>query len=132
MVDNARDAKLVADWDQVCSDLLRLAKRRDCRSTHFSPAIPCDWAPESVVDTRYDMYFTSLGAWSYIIDLLESGHRFTPKPMDKPPNTVAYETVIDCGPNLPPLYIKLQILGGKILGRSFHNSVKKQRGSGNE
>jgi hypothetical protein len=76
------------------------------------------------MDPRFEMYFSSEGAWSYIIELLESGHQFTAVPMKKPPNTIAYETVVDCGPKLPPLYIKVQIYKGKILGRSFHNSVK--------
>lgn len=124
MTDDTGDSRLTAEWDLICRDLLRLAKYRSCRSTAFSPKIPCDWAPQSVWDARFDMYFTSEGAWSYIIEVLESGHRFTPTTMDKPPNTIAYETVIDRGLGLPPLYIKVQILGGKILGRSFHNSVK--------
>jgi hypothetical protein len=70
------------------------------------------------------MYFTSEGAWSYIIELLESGHEFTPVAMTRPPDTIAYETQIDFGPNRPALYIKLQIFREKVLGRSFHNSVK--------
>ena len=113
-----------AEWDEICRELLQLAKRQNCRSTHFSPSIPCDWAPESVMDPRFAMYFTPKGAWSNIIELLESGHRFKAVPMKKPPNTIAYETVIDCGPKLPALYIKVQIYKGMILGRSFHSCVK--------
>ena len=124
MVDDSGIGKSTAGWEQECSELLRLSKRRSCRNTAFSPKIPCDWAPQTVWDTRFDRCFTQEGAWNYIIELLESGHRFIPKAMGKPPNTIGYETVIDRGPNLPPLYIKLQILGGTIFGRSFHNSVK--------
>jgi hypothetical protein len=75
------------------------------------------------------MNFTSEGAWSFIIDLLESGLEFTPVAMTKPPDTIAYETIIDRGSGLPGLYIKVQIYKGKIHGRSFHNSVKRQRGT---
>jgi hypothetical protein len=124
MVDDRGVGKSAAGWEQVRGDLLRLAKSRTCRSTAFTPKVPCDWSPQSVWDTRFGMLFTSEGAWNYIIELLESGHQFTSKAMKTPPNTIAYETVIDRGSNLPPLYIKLQILGGRILGRSFHNSVK--------
>jgi hypothetical protein len=113
-----------ARWEEVRCELLRLAKRRNCRSTEFTPATPCDWAPQSVLDPRFEMYFTPEGAWSYIIELLESGLEFTPVPMTRPPDTIAYETLIDCGPNRPALYIKLQIYKGRVLGRSFHNSVK--------
>lgn len=70
------------------------------------------------------MFFTSEGAWSYIIELLESGHEFTPVTMTRPPDSIGYETLINCGPGRPALYIKLQIYKGKVLGRSFHNSVK--------
>lgn len=115
---------MAAEWEDIRRELLRLAKHRGCRSTNFSPSIPCDWAPQSVMDPRFGMYFTSEGAWSYIIDLLESGHEFTEVPMWKPPDTVAYETTVDCGQNLPALYIKVQIYRGKIFGRSFHNCVK--------
>jgi hypothetical protein len=76
------------------------------------------------MDPRFDMYFTPEGAWSYIIELLESGRQFTAVPMKKPPNTIAYEALIDCGPKFPALYIKVQIYKGMILGRSFHNSVR--------
>jgi hypothetical protein len=80
------------------------------------------------MDPRFDMYFTSEGAWSYIVELLESGRQFNAVQMKMPPDTIAYETVVDCGPKLPALYIKVQIYKGKILGRSFHNSIKGQRG----
>ena len=115
---------MVAEWDEIRRELLLLAKRRGCRSTDFSRSIPCDWGPQSVIDPRFDMFFTSEGAWSYIIELLESGHEFTPEPMQKPPDTIAYKTIVDCGPNRPGLYIKVQLYKGKILGRSFHNCVR--------
>ena len=115
---------MAAEWDLICRELLLLAKRRDCRRTDFSPTIPCDWAPQSVFDPQFEMTFTSEGAWSFIVDLLESGYEFNQVTMTKPPDTVAYEAIIDRGPNLPALYIKVQRYKGKILGRSFHNSVR--------
>ncbi len=115
---------MVGQWVEIRRELLLLAKRRNCRSTEFSRSIPCDWAPQSVTDPRFDMFFTSEGAWSYIIELLESGHEFAPEAMDKPPNTIGYKTIVDCGPNRPAIFIKVQIYKGKILGRSFHNCVK--------
>ena len=111
-------------WVETCDQLLKLANRRQCRLTDWSPSIPCDWAPQTVWDPRFEMLFTSEGAWSFIIELLESGHVFTPVQMKKPPDTIAYETTVNSGPNRPALYIKVQIYRGKILGRSFHYSVK--------
>ena len=115
---------MTPDWDCVCRELLLLASRKDCRQTDWSASIPCDWAPSTVWDPRFDREFTEQGAWLYVIELLESGHEFTPKTMRQPPNTIAYETIIELRPSLPKLYIKLQIHKGKILGRSFHNVTK--------
>lgn len=70
------------------------------------------------------MFFSDESAWLLIIDLLESDQRFIPTPMRKPPNTIAYETIVQLAPNLPELYIKVQSFKGRILGRSFHNVTK--------
>lgn len=118
---------MTPEWDGIRQELIRLAKRRECRRTDFSAAIPCEWSPQSVWDPRFGMFFTEPGAWAYIIELLESGCEFTPKTMEKPPDTIAYEFALKLAPNLPELYIKVQSFKGKILGRSFHNSTKEVR-----
>lgn len=115
---------MTPDWDSDREELLRLARRRDCRFTEFSPSIPCDWAPLTVWDPRFEMFFSDQSAWLLIVELLESGRAFTPKAMKKPAGTVAYETTTSLAPNLPELYIKVQIHKGRILGRSFHNVTK--------
>jgi hypothetical protein len=119
-----RECLLTAGWDQVREELLRLARHRGCRSTVWSRSIPCDWSPQTVWDPRLEMYFTSEGAWSLIIELLESGRQFTAKPMSEPPDTIAYEIVLRLAPSVPELYIKVQVYKGKVLGRSFHNSTR--------
>jgi hypothetical protein len=69
------------------------------------------------------MFFTDEGAWSYILEMLET-QVFIPKRMDKPPDTIGYELKAILEANRPLLYIKVQILDGRILGRSFHNSTR--------
>jgi hypothetical protein len=113
-----------ADWDSVRQELIRLAMKKQCRRTDWSSAIPCDWAPQTVWDPRFGMFFTDAGAWAYIIDLLESGREFTAAKLKRPPETVGYEIVLRLALNLPELYIKIQIFQEKIWGRSFHNSTK--------
>lgn len=112
------------DWEKRKPELIRLARNRGTRNTAWSPSIPCDWAPQSVWDPRFDMFFTDEGAWNYIVDLLESGHVFTEVKMHKPPDTIAYETCAHLSTNGGEIYIKVQVLRGRIFGRSFHNSTK--------
>jgi hypothetical protein len=87
--------------------------------------MPCDWAPPQV-ETKLGLFFTDAGAWAFIADLLESGHPFSAVTLRKPPGDVAYETTIRLREDLPVIYIKLQIKAGRIWGRSFHNSARKE------
>lgn len=113
-----------ADWDSVRQELIRLAKRKQCRRTVWSPGIPCDWAPQTVWDPRFEMFFTDAGAWAYIIELLESGTEFAAVQLRRPPDTIGYEVALKLAPNLPEVYIKIQIFQARIWGRSFHNSTR--------
>ncbi len=115
---------LTPGWDLIRKEMIRLAGRRECRFTQWSPSIPCDWAPSTVWDPRFDRFFTEESAWAYIMELLESGCEFAPVLMRRPPSSVAYEIVVTRGASLPDLYIKVQIHKGRILGRSFHNATK--------
>jgi hypothetical protein len=114
-----------ADWEVVRRECIQLAKSRHCRRTDWSPQVPCEWKPQTVWNPSTEMFFTDAGAWDYIIELLESGLQFSEvQNMRKPPGTVGYEVVTKLAPNLPDLYIKIQVYKGRIWGRSFHNSTR--------
>jgi hypothetical protein len=64
--------------------------------------------------------FGDIGAWEYIADLIESGQTLDETPQDD--NVTAYVMHVQ----LPdgPLYIKVRLGSGYILGRSFHYASK--------
>ncbi len=68
------------------------------------------------------MTFTEAGAWQLIEEKLEEGERLEEIELDTPPGRKGYVMLIHLEDNKPPLYVKLQLGGGKVIGRSFHYS----------
>jgi hypothetical protein len=101
--------------------LVLLSRRKKARVTGAS-GYPCDWRPASVWCPATKAYFTEEGAWEYIANLIEGGHPMDPLILDVPPGRTAYVLLVEVDANVPLLYIKLQLGGGKIIGRSFHYS----------
>ena len=67
--------------------------------------------------------FTNDGAWELVASKLENGHRVTIMEFDKPKGAPGYVMNIRLDSSTgPPLYVKLQLHRGRILGRSFHYS----------
>ena len=93
----------------------------------FSSGQPNDWRPGQArnPDGELDSYFTDASAWEYIAVKLESGHPVKVMPLEKPPGAKGYVMKIDIEPEIPQLYVKLQLGSGKIFGRSFHYSEQK-------
>jgi len=85
--------------------------------------MPTDWRPNQIRSPTSGDFFTQDGAWHFIADLLESGHSIEEIILCKPPGRRAYVMHVELGPNLPKLYIKLQLGSGKVIGRSFHYST---------
>ena len=100
-----------------------MARRRDARFVPRSPAMPCDWRPWEVLRPETGMFFTDIGAWHFIAELAEAGHLMEEIILDKPRGERGYVMIVEFGPCVPDLYIKVQIKGGKIFGRSFHYST---------
>jgi len=100
--------------EQIHHQLLVLARRRSCRVLGW----PRDWRPTQVLDPETGEPFTLVGAWEYIIALLEGNIEIQPKILDdgKP----AYVMLVPLGART--LYIKLQLGSGRLIGRSFHYS----------
>jgi len=120
------EADLGADWDSLRFTLAAMARRRDLRINEWSEEIPSEWNPTQVINPDTDMPFSDASAWFYIAELLESENHciFREISLRKPPGALGYEAVIILRPNSPKLYIKIQLMSGRILGRSFHYSLK--------
>ena len=104
--------------------LVVLARRKHARVTEFSRARPTNWRPGEVRDQNGMLasHFTDASAWELIASTLESGHEVETVELWKPPGATGYVMMIDLEPSHAPLYVKLQLGSGKIIGRSFHYS----------
>ena len=104
--------------------LVLLARRKHARVTEFSQASPTKWRPGEVRDPKGMLatHFTDAAAWELIASKLENGHEVETVELTKPPGATGYVMMIDLEPDYDPLYIKLQLGPGKIIGRSFHYS----------
>jgi hypothetical protein len=109
----------------VRSELSRLAKRKEDRITEWSRQVPTEWTPGKVVNPEVDMTFTEAGSWQFVAELLDTGHPIQQIVLRQSRSEVAYVMLIDLKPGMPKLYIKLQLKGGKICGRSFHYSDRE-------
>ena len=87
--------------------------------------MPTEWTPGKVNNPEVDMPFTEAGAWSFVAHLLDTGHPIQQVTLRQWQAEVAYVMLVDLRPATPKLYIKLQLKGGKICGRSFHYSDRE-------
>jgi hypothetical protein len=69
------------------------------------------------------MSFAPREAWYFICECLDSGAPIREVELRQPPGAVAYELIVSLGDR--QLYIKLQLTGDRVLGRSFHYSTKE-------
>lgn len=112
------------DWHAIRLELARLARTRRKRFNQWSSEIPCEWNPFQVINPETGIPFGDASAWHFIANLLETDHPFQKVNLRVPPGAIAYETEVSLAPDLPKLYIKVQSRNGRILGRSFHISVR--------
>lgn len=110
--------------ESIRRQLVVLARRSRARSDEFSPNRPTDWRPQEVRNPAgtLDLYFTKTTAWEFIASHLESGHPVEVITLRQPPGATGYVMEIDVEDGQPPIYIKLQLGSGRIIGRSFHYS----------
>ena len=108
-------------------NLTRLASSRHTRTSAFSSARPTDWRPTQVRNPNglLDDHFTDSTAWELIASALADGHPVEILELRKPPGAWGYVMKIDIEPGQPQLYVKLELGTGKVLGRSFHYSERK-------
>jgi hypothetical protein len=65
--------------------------------------------------------FTEAGAWEFIACLIEDNVEIETITLDKPPGKTGYVMLVTGNYN-EEIYIKLEIVGDKVFGRSFHVS----------
>jgi hypothetical protein len=70
------------------------------------------------------MPFTDAGAWELIANLMEMEVEISEVTLRQPEGEKAYEVKIRLGVAEPLLYIKVQVKGETVFGRSFHYDYK--------
>ncbi|SFK80593.1 hypothetical protein [Celeribacter marinus] len=107
-------------------ELAKFCSSKRTYRSDFSPTMPTHWSPQHVRHPDTGEAFTDPGAWRFVKDLLEAGHPVEVITLDKPPGKKGY--VLKCkGYSSEIIYIKLQILSGFVIGRSFHVSVVREK-----
>ncbi len=117
--------------DEVRRQLALLSQRPAARVVpHFTAAMPTDWRPQQVrnLEGVLDAYFTDAAAWELIADRLEAGHPVETVTLSKPRGKTGYVMKIALEGDDRPVYVKLQLGSGKVIGRSFHYSEHPQAG----
>ena len=101
------------------------AKSAKTRSSVIRPDRPTDWRPEQVRNLKAVLSnaFTDIAAWDLIATKLENGHPVETVELNRPPGKTGYVMKIDLGQERP-VYVKLQLAGKKVIGRSFHYSER--------
>jgi hypothetical protein len=98
-----------------------LARRKKSRIVSFCREAPIDWRPGTVTNPTDGQPFTEAGAWELIASLLESGEPLTSVDLQHPPGKKGF-VMTPCIAGRE-VYIKFQLGGGIIIGRSFHYSI---------
>ena len=110
--------------NDIRATLARLARVRGTRTARFSPEIPTHWSPTEVTSPENGEAFTDDGAWDFIADAIEEGAPIQCIELDKPPKKKGYCLLL-AGVGGAEIYVKLQLRGSLVIGRSFHLSVRK-------
>ena len=71
-------------------------------------------------------YFDTMGAWDFIHGLLEAGVEVERLVLKHPPGKTGY-VLYGQGCDDNRIYIKLQLMGDGVAGRSFHISDEQSR-----
>ena len=110
--------------DATRRQLTVLARRSRSRITEFRRDRPTDWRPGEIRNPGglLATHFTDPSAWEFIASKLESGEHVKVIELEQPEGAKGYVMTVDMGPDVPALYVKLQLGSGKIIGRSFHYS----------
>jgi hypothetical protein len=77
-----------------------------------------------MTDPRTGEIFTEDGAWEYVAEQIIAGVKIEIVELDHPPGKKGYAMLIPSHDHTMPIYVKLQLGGDCVIGRSFHYSTK--------
>ena len=109
--------------------LASFACSRRTRQVEFSAASPHRWQPTQTTNPRTQQVFTEDAAWEFVAEAIEGGAPIEEMALDKPPGKTGYVLKLP-GSNGSTIYVKLQLLGNCVRGRSFHPSDEAERDEG--
>ena len=109
--------------DSKRNELIRLSGSRRTRTNVFTNKRPTKWNPYEVVRPGTCETFTPESAWDYVAELLVAGTRVDQMELKQPDGCVGYVMIVP-GSGNEEIYVKLELAGGKVVGRSFHISNK--------
>lgn len=106
-------------------DRLELVRRarggRKTRTAVFTKVAPTKWHPTSLRDSNGEP-FTEDGCWHFVADAIEAGVAVDEIVLRQPAGKRGFVMKL-AGHDGVTIYVKLQLLADKVLGRSFHESV---------
>lgn len=97
-----------------------LARNPKCRDREFQIGRPTVWQPVHTT-SEAGFPFTEPGAWDFIATHIESGGVVYTIELDKPPGARGYVIFYPPVGKWRGLYIKFELKGRGIYGRSFHH-----------
>src|SRR5262249_12285579 len=106
---------------EIRTRLVLLARSRRTRQVDHSSVAPCRWQPMQTTNPKTKQAFTEDAAWEFVAEVIENGAPIEELILDKPPGKKAY-VLKPAGAHGSTIYIKLQLMGDHVRGRSFHLS----------
>lgn len=76
-----------------------------------------------MTDPRSGAAFTEDGAWEYVAEQIEAGIAIEVIQLEIPPGKRGYVMHLPSHDASVPIYVKLQLGSGVVVGRSFHYST---------
>jgi len=114
----------MAESSDIRERLAMLCRSARKRTSIFTKKRPNKWSPTSICRPGSIEPFTEAGAWEFIACCLQAGVKIETIPLDKPPDKIGYVMLVP-GNHGEDVYIKLEIVGEMVFGRSFHVSEKR-------
>lgn len=113
--------------DDACEqDRQELARRalggRKTRTSSFSKEAPTKWHPTSLRHPVDGAPFTEDNCWTFIAEAITAGAPIEEIVLRRPEGKRGFVLKL-AGHGGVTIYVKLQLLADKVLGRSFHEST---------
>jgi hypothetical protein len=104
-------------------ELVRRARGgRKSRTSVFSKAAPTKWHPTALRNPSDGEPFTEDNCWAFVADAIEAGAPVEEIVLRLPAGKRGFVLKLR-GHGGVAIYVKLQLLADKVLGRSFHESM---------